>query len=62
MKRVGVSELRKMTTRYLRELKEPLEICHKNQPLRVLVPFGFYMKLQELYKAATGRDRKEPRP
>lgn len=52
MKRVGVSELRKMTVSYLRDLKEPLEICSANEPLRVLIPYKQYMTYQELYLAS----------
>jgi hypothetical protein len=50
VKRVGVSELRKMNATNLRALKVPVEIRHKNRPLRVLVPFTLFMEWQDEYQ------------
>jgi hypothetical protein len=48
MKRIGISELRKMNATKLRNLTEPLEICGRDlQPLRVLIPYTLYLQLQD---------------
>ena len=52
MKRVGVSELRKMNAKYVRELAEPVEICHHNQPLHVLIPFKVFLAWQDSHNLA----------
>jgi hypothetical protein len=52
MKRVGVSELRKLNNEALRNLREPLEVCNRLEPLSVLFPFQQYMDLQEAYRLA----------
>jgi len=49
MKRIGVSELRKYNAKALHGMTEPVEICHKNQPIRVLMPFAQFMEMQENY-------------
>jgi hypothetical protein len=48
MKRISISELRKMNAAYLRSLIEPVEICGRDlQPLRVLVPYEMFLQLQD---------------
>ena len=59
MKRIGVSELRNMNATRLRALAEPLEICHHNQPVRVLVPYALYMQWQDEFRAVTEQALKE---
>lgn len=48
MKRIGVSEMRRMNAANLREMEEAVEICHKNQPLRVMIPWNMYLQLQDI--------------
>lgn len=50
MKRIGVAELRGLNATKLHNLAEPLEICHKNQPLRVLIPYQLYIEIQDAYR------------
>jgi hypothetical protein len=57
MKRVGVSELRKMNAAYLRKLDEPLEICSGVKPLRVIIPYSQYMELQSEYLSLVDKVR-----
>jgi hypothetical protein len=46
VKRIRMLEFKLLTSRSLREMKEPLEICMSNNPLAVLIPYQQYVEIQ----------------